>query len=96
LEIYKDYQTLSSNELNEISWNFFENVDSKSGLETAVKWAQESIKKEESYANTDTLANIYNKLGDKKNAKIWAEKSVNLGKAAGEDVGETESLLKSL
>ena len=96
LEIYKDYQTLSSNELNEISWNFFENVDSKSGLETAVKWAQESIKKEESYANTDTLANLYNKLGDKKNAKIWAEKSVNLGKAAGEDVGETESLLKSL
>lgn len=96
LEVYKDYQTLSSNELNEIAWNFFENVDSKSGLQTAVKWAQESVKKEESYANTDTLANLYNKVGDKKNAKIWAQKSVNLGKAAGEDVAETESLLKSL
>lgn len=96
LEVYKDYQKLSSGELNEIAWNFFENVDSKPGLQTAVKWAQESVKKEESYANTDTLANLYNKVGDKKNAKLWAEKSVSLGKAAGEDVAETENLLKSL
>jgi len=96
LEVYKDYQTLSSGELNEIAWNFFENVDSKAGLQTAVKWAQESVKKEESYANTDTLANLYNKVGDKKNAKIWAQKSVDLGKAEGEDVAETDNLLKSL
>lgn len=96
LELYKDYSAASSEELNSLAWNFFENVTTKSSLEMAVKWAQESVTKKESYANTDTLANLYNKIGDKKNAKIWAQKSVELGKAAGEDTGDTEKLLKSL
>lgn len=96
LEMYKDYTAASSDELNSVAWNFFENVTTKSSLETAVKWAQESVNKKESYANTDTLANLYNKIGDKENAKIWAQKSVELGKAAGEDTGDTEKLLKSL
>ncbi|WP_426474964.1 thioredoxin family protein [Chryseobacterium balustinum] len=96
LELYKDYTASSSDELNSIAWNFFENVTTKSSLETAVKWAQESVNKNENYANTDTLANLYNKIGDKKNAKIWAEKSLQLGKAAGEDTADTEKLLKSL
>ncbi len=96
LEVYKDYSAASSEELNSVAWNFFENVNTKSALETAVKWAQESVKKNENYANTDTLANLYNKVGDKKNAKIWAEKSIALGKAAGEDTADTEKILKSL
>nr|WP_314498042.1 thioredoxin family protein [uncultured Chryseobacterium sp.] len=96
LEVYKDYSAASSEELNSVAWNFFENVNTKSSLETAVKWAQESVKKNENYANTDTLANLYNKVGDKKNAKLWAEKSIALGKAAGEDTADTEKILKSL
>lgn len=96
LDLYKDYSALSSEELNSVAWNFFENVNTKSSLETAVKWAQESVKKDENYANTDTLANLYNKVGDKKNAKLWAEKSIALGKAAGEDTADTEKILKSL
>lgn len=96
IELNKDTSALSADQLNSLAWNFFENVTTKSSLETAVKWAQESVKKEESYANTDTLANLYNKIGDKKNAKIWAQKSVDLGKAAGEDTADTEKLLKTL
>ena len=96
LDLYKDYSTLGSEELNSIAWNFFENVNTKSSLETAIKWAQESVKKNEEYANTDTLANLYNKIGDKKNAKIWAEKSIALGKTAGEDTSDTEKILQGL
>jgi len=96
LELYKDYSAASSEELNSLAWNFFENVTTKSSLEMAVKWAEESVKKNENYANTDTLANLYNKIGDKKNAKLWAEKSVQLAKATGQDSGDTEKLLKSL
>ncbi|WP_292010921.1 thioredoxin fold domain-containing protein [Chryseobacterium sp.] len=96
LDIYKDYSSASSEELNSIAWNFFENVNNKSSLEKAVLWAQESVKKNENYANTDTLANLYNKLGDKKNAKLWAEKSVELAKSTGQDSSDTEKLLKSL
>ncbi|ASK30072.1 thiol:disulfide interchange protein [Chryseobacterium sp. T16E-39] len=96
LELYKDYAASSSEELNAIAWNFFENVNTKSSLEKAVLWAQESVKKSENSANTDTLANLYNKVGDKKNAKVWAEKAIALAKSTGEDASETEKLLKSL
>ncbi len=96
LEHYKDYSSVSSEELNSIAWNFFENIKTKSSLETAIRWAQESVKKNENFANTDTLANLYNKIGDKKNAKIWAEKSIQLAKATGQDATDTEKLLKSL
>lgn len=96
LELYKDYSAAGSDELNSVAWNFFENVSNKASLEKAVAWAQESVKKDESYANTDTLANLYNKIGDKKNAKIWAEKSVQLAKTEGQDSTDTEKLLKSL
>lgn len=96
LELYKDTSAASSEELNSLAWNFFENVNNKASLEKAIAWAQESVKKDQNYANTDTLANLYNKIGDKKNAKLWAEKSIELAKSTGEDFSDTEKLLKSL
>jgi thioredoxin-related protein len=96
MELYKDPSAASSEELNSIAWNFFENVSNKASLEKAVAWAHESVKKNESFANTDTLANLYNKVGDKKNAKLWAEKSIQLAKSTGEDSTDTEKLLKTL
>lgn len=96
LELYKDYSALSSEELNALAWNFFENVNTKSSLEKAIAWTQESVKKNKNFANTDTLANLYNKIGDKKNAKMWAQKSIELAKTTGQDSMDTEKLLKSL
>lgn len=96
IELYQDISKASSQELNAVAWNFFENVNSKPSLQLAITWAQESVKKKEEYANTDTLANLYNKVGDKKNAKIWAEKAIQLAKSEGQDSGDTEKLLKSL
>lgn len=96
-EMYgKDYKDLSANSLNSYAWNFYENVKDKKALKVALQWALESVNKEEKYYNTDTLAHLYQKLGDKKNAKTWAEKSITLGKEEGEDVSETETFLKSL
>ncbi|MCJ7935147.1 MAG: thioredoxin domain-containing protein [Chryseobacterium sp.] len=96
LELYQDYSAASSEELNSLAWNFFENVSNKTSLEKAIGWAQESVKKDQNFANTDTLANLYNKIGDKKNAKMWAEKSIELAKSTGQDSSDTEKLLKSL
>ncbi|PKF74037.1 thioredoxin family protein [Chryseobacterium sp. PMSZPI] len=96
MELYEDTSAASSEELNSLAWNFFENVDNKASLAKAIIWAQESVKKDQNYANTDTLANLYNKIGDKKNAKIWAQKSIELAKSSKQDSSDTEKLLKSL
>lgn len=92
----RNISELSAMQLNEIAWNFFLNVENKSSLRKALAWILESIKKDSNSYNNDTAANLYNKLGDKKNAKVYAEKAISLGKTAGDDVSETEELLKTL
>jgi TPR repeat protein len=81
--------------LNEVAWNFFEKVNNKS-LEIAVQWAAQSVKRNEEYANMDTLANLYMKIGDKVNAKKWAEKAIEKATQDGEDATSTRELLNKL
>ncbi|WP_228413982.1 thiol:disulfide interchange protein [Chryseobacterium sp. CH21] len=78
LKIFKDYSTANYQELNSAAWAFFEKVNTKSSLEMAIIWAQESIKKDKNYYNTDTLANLYKKIGDDVQAKKWEEEASNL------------------
>jgi thiol-disulfide isomerase/thioredoxin len=87
---------LSAEELNSIAWKFFENFDKKETLETALNWALLSVKKKNGFFNNDTVANLYNKLGDKVKAKKYAQEAIKLGNADGEDVSATEDLLKTL
>lgn len=95
MEYYKDGTSsdFTSAELNSISWNFFENATDKIALEKALLWAKQSVKLDEAYANTDTVANLYFKLGDKSNTKTWATKAIELAKKKGEDFAETQALL---
>lgn len=96
IEKYKETSNVDANELNSVSWRFYENVTDKAALQKAILWAQESVKKDEGYYNTDTLAHLYSKIGDKQNAKIWATKSIELAKTKGEDFEGTKKLLESL
>lgn len=95
MEYYKDGSSpeFTSDELNSISWNFFENATEKVNLDRALLWAKQSVKLDVAYANTDTVANLYFKSGDKANAKIWATKAIELAKKEGEEYAETQALL---
>lgn len=98
MDYYKDgnSENFSADELNSIAWDFFEKTDDKNALKAALQWANASVSKEAQYYNTDTLANLYYKTGDKKNAKIWAEKSIELAKKSNEDYESTQELLDKL
>lgn len=95
MNYYKDGSSpeFTSEELNSISWNFFENATEKANLDHALLWAKQSVKLDAAYANTDTVANLYFKSGDKANAKIWATKAIELAKKEGEEYAETQALL---
>lgn len=84
---------LTAEELNTVAWNYFEKINDKNALQNAIQWAQQSVKKDESYANTDTLANLYLKAGDKRNARVWAEKSIEHAKKEGQDFDDTQKVL---
>lgn len=79
--------------LNDISWTIFENVSEKPSLLKAEKWAKHSVELKDAYFNNDTYANILFKLGKKHEAKIAAERAIELAKKEGADYKETEDLL---
>ncbi len=93
---YGDGKAFESDELNSVAWTFFEKITDPTLLKKAQAWAQESVNKNESYANTDTLANILNKTGDKAAAIKWAQRSIELAQKTGEDYGDTQKLLDSI
>lgn len=93
---YKKYPAQNWDELNEIAWIFHETVDDKKALKSAVKWAKKSVKMDENYFNTDTLAALYHKLGKKGKALKYASKAIKLAQTEGEDYSSTELLIKKI
>ena len=93
---FDKYDIKNWNVLNESAWTVFENTSDKDTLKKAANWAKKSTKLESNFYNNDTLAAIYHKLGKKCSAKKAAKKAIEFGKAEGEDVSETEELLKQI
>jgi len=63
--------------------------------EEAMKWATESITREETYLNLSLMAKMKAKAGDTKEAVVYAEKAIKAGKASKDpvDTRPTEKLL---
>ena len=96
LSYYQNPKDFATDELNNVAWNFYLYVTDKTLLTQVTQLCLEGIKKEENSQNTDTLANVYYKLGDNKNAKLWAKKSIEIAKAKGDEYASTEELLKKI
>lgn len=82
--------------LNNYAWDFYENVTDKKMLAKAENWANKAVAMEPNYANLDTQAAVLYKLGKKKEAQKAAENAIAAGKKDGEEVAETEELLKKI
>jgi len=96
IEYYQDTAPYDAVELNDAAWNFFLYVENKEALLQAANWCLASIKKQEDTFNTDTLARIYYKIGDNKNAKLWAKKSIAIAKTRNAEYTSTEELLNKI
>ncbi|PRA92485.1 thiol:disulfide interchange protein [Chryseobacterium sp. MYb7] len=97
LKMYENYSNVEPMDLGFAAWGFANNdITNKSSIEKAVLWAHKAIEKQPQVIHMLTLARLYNKIGDKKNAKIWAEKSIGLAKTSGHDSSEAEEFLKKL
>jgi thioredoxin-related protein len=84
-------------QLNNYAWSFYEKIDNVKYLGEAEKWAELacSLQKND-WHNIDTYAAVLYKLKKKEQATIEAQKAISMGKRMGEDVSETESLLKKI
>lgn len=93
---FKKYEINDWQMLNRVAWAAFENTDDKITLKHAIDWTRQSIAIDENYANTDTLAALYYKLGNKSEALKAAKKAIAVAKESGLDYKETENLLNQI
>ncbi len=86
----------NANELNSFAWTFYENVEDKAQLEKAIAWSKKAVELENNYPYNDTYAALLYKVGKKAEAKVAAEKAIDLAKKNGDDYKETQALLENI
>lgn len=92
----KSFPNIGLEELNDISWSFYDLVDGKKELKKATKWAKKSVKKDNSYLNNDTLAALYHKLGKTSKALKVAKNAILIAKKSGEDYSSATELIREI
>ncbi|NND06040.1 MAG: DUF255 domain-containing protein [Saprospiraceae bacterium] len=92
----KKYPNLSWSALNGLSWNIYEKYGDEKALKLATRWAKKSIELQSNHYNNDTLAALYYKQGKEKPARKYAERAIELAKAAKADYSTTTELLERI
>lgn len=95
-EYITKYDVQNPNELNSYAWTFYEQIEDKKMLANAEIWAKKAAELNDDYATYDTYAAVLYKLGKKSDAKITAQKAIDIAKKNGDDYKETEALLKKI
>ena len=72
-----------ANDLNTVSWTFYEKVTEISELKKALKWSKKSVELNPTAANMDTYAHLFFKLGHKKKAIKYERKALELAISEG-------------
>ncbi|WP_273446115.1 thioredoxin family protein [Neolewinella agarilytica] len=94
LAYFNAYPSEDAYELDKAAWSIFENSEDMAALKVALTWAIKSVELEESYNSLDTLARLYDKVGNRAKAVETAKKAIVIAKEAGVPYEDTEELLK--
>ena len=90
----KGYAMNQPDVLNNIAWDFYENVDKRKFLKKALAWSKRSVDLKDDYYNNDTMAALLYKLGKKDEALKAAENAIAIAKRNRQDYSATAKLLK--
>lgn len=77
---YLKYNSNKANALNSMAWKFYEEVDEKEQLKSAVAMAKRACELEGHYANLDTYAAVLYKSGNYKEADKIVSKAIETAK----------------
>jgi thioredoxin-related protein len=95
VKYFKKYDD-NPDELSETATTFLEQIDDKSLLSKATKWAKRATKKQITVTNKMIVAQLLNKLGKTSKARTAAEEAVEIGKKLGQNYDEATVFLKEL
>lgn len=86
----------STNFMNSQCWNIYKKVDNKDLVKKATTWMEKVVEKEANYMYVDTYAAVLYKDKQYAKAEEQAVKAIEIGTKSGEDVKDTEALLKDI
>lgn len=86
----------SSNSLNSLAWNAYENYSDIKILLKAIKAVERSIELDRNSHNTDTYAALLYKTGNYTKALKMAKESIDIAKTRGEDYQITTELIEKI
>ena len=72
---------------------FGEGVTTPTSLQTAARWAEKAVMAAENYDSTSVLATLYDKLGKKEEAKMFAGAAANFAKEDNKDASKMNEIL---
>ena len=93
LEYYKNPNEFNGSELLVAASVFVENVKNPTSLQTAARWAEKVVMSQESYDSTSILAQLYDKLGKRDEAKMFAGMAANFANEENKDATEMNEIL---
>lgn len=93
LEYYKNADDFNNSELLAAAKIFDEGVTTPTSLQTAARWAEKAVMAAENYDSTSVLATLYDKLGKKEEAKMFAGAAANFAKEDNKDASKMNEIL---
>lgn len=93
LEYYKNPEEFNNNELLAAANTISEKSKDVKSLQAATRWAEKVVMSSENYDSTSTLAVLYNQLGKKEEAKMFADMAANFAKEENRDASKINAIL---
>ncbi|WP_312764852.1 thioredoxin fold domain-containing protein [Epilithonimonas sp.] len=93
LEYYKNSDEFNNNELLAAASTIGEKSTDIKSLQAAARWAEKVVMSQESFDSTSILATLYDKLGKKEEAKMFAGMAANFAKEENKDATRMNEIL---
>ena len=93
LEYYKNPEDFNSSELLAAAGVFADHVSNPKSLQSAARWAEKVVMSSENFDSTSILAALYDKLGKKDEAKMFAGMAANFAKEENRDASKMDTIL---
>lgn len=93
LEYYKNPDEFNNSELLAAAGTIAEKSSDKNALQTASRWTEKVVMSDENFDSTSILATLYDKLGKKDEAKMFAGMAANFAKEQNRDASKMNEIL---
>ncbi|MCG2792234.1 MAG: thioredoxin family protein [Weeksellaceae bacterium] len=93
LEYYKNPDDFNNSELLAAAGVFAEHVSNPQSLQSAARWAEKVVMTQENYDSVSVLAILYDKLGKKDEAKMFAGMAANFAKEENREATKMNEIL---